>query len=282
MAAKTFDELTINDDFMFGIVMREPKYCKPFLETILNIKIARIEYPEDQKTINLSLDGKGVRLDVYVEDAEQTVYNIEMQNTRPDSISKRTRYYQGMIDLNLLRKGAKYSELKKSLVIFVCTFDPFAIGRHVYTFENRCVEDPGLALGDETQKIFLNTKGIFDDARPELKRLLNFIDGRQAEDDFTQELAEAVESVKANEKWRIAYMTLQEHYDEKYNEGHAEGLKQGLERGLEQGLEQGLERGRLQEIMRFVKDGDITIERGAQKAGMSLEQFRTAMTEAQL
>lgn len=57
-------------------------------------------------------------------------------------------------------------------------------------------------------------------------------------------------------------MTLQEHYDEKYNEG----LKQG----------------RLQEIMRFVKDGDITIERGAQKAGMSLEQFQAAMAETKL
>ena len=64
-------------------------------------------------------------------------------------------------------------------------------------------------------------------------------------------------------------MTLQEHYDEKYNEGHTEGLKQGIERG------------RLQEIMRFVKDGDITIERGAQKAGMSLEQFQAAMAETQ-
>ena len=61
-------------------------------------------------------------------------------------------------------------------------------------------------------------------------------------------------------------MTLQEHYDEKYNEGHAEGLKQG----------------RLQEIMRFVKDGDIAIERGAQKSGMSLEQFQAAMAETQL
>ena len=140
----------------------------------------------------------------------------------------------------------------------------------------------------------MNTKGIYDDASPELKRLLNFIDGRQAEDGFTQELAEAVESVKANEKWRIAYMTLQEHYDEKYNEGHEEGLKQGMEQGLAQGREQGLElgieqgielgigRGRLQEIMRFVKDGDITIERGAQKAGMTLEQFQAAMAETKL
>ena len=89
-------------------------------------------------------------------------------------------------------------------------------------------------------------------------------------------------------------MTLQKHYDEKYNEGHEEGLKQGMEQGLAQGREQGLElgieqgielgigRGRLQEIMRFVKDGDITIERGAQKAGMSLEQFQTAMAETKL
>lgn len=56
--SKKFEDLTISDDFMFGIVMRDPKYCKPFLETILNIKISRIEYPEDQKTINLSLDAR--------------------------------------------------------------------------------------------------------------------------------------------------------------------------------------------------------------------------------
>ena len=69
-------------------------------------------------------------------------------------------------------------------------------------------------------------------------------------------------------------MTLLEHYDEKYNEGHAEGLKQGLE--------QGLARGRLQEIFMSVQEGDYSIERGAQKAGMTLEQFQTAMAEAQL
>ena len=57
-------------------------------------------------------------------------------------------------------------------------------------------------------------------------------------------------------------MTLQEHYDEKYNEG----LKQG----------------RLQEIFMSVQEGDYSIERGAQKAGMSLEQFQAAMAEAEL
>lgn len=37
---KRFEELELKDDFMFGVVMREPQHCKPFLETILGIKIA--------------------------------------------------------------------------------------------------------------------------------------------------------------------------------------------------------------------------------------------------
>lgn len=35
---KKYEDLTISDDFMFGIIMRQAKYCKPFLETVLNIK----------------------------------------------------------------------------------------------------------------------------------------------------------------------------------------------------------------------------------------------------
>ena len=60
---KRFEELEIRDDFMFGVIMRNPKYCKPFLETVLNIKIGHIEYPKSQEIIDLSADAKGVRLD---------------------------------------------------------------------------------------------------------------------------------------------------------------------------------------------------------------------------
>ena len=261
--SKKFEDLTISDDFMFGIVMRDPKYCKPFLETILNIKISRIEYPEDQKTINLSLDAKSIRLDVYVEDDSNTVYNIEMQNGHHKNLPKRTRYYQGMIDLNLLDKGMDYTQLKQSFVIFVCTFDPFHIGRHVYTFENRCAEDPDLLLNDGTQKIILNTKGIFDDVRPELKRLLNFIDGRQPEDAFTQDLSEAVESAKRNEKWRHDYMTLQMAYDEKYREG----LTRGRENGIIEEKEDA--------ARRMLSDGTLSLEQISTFTGLSLEQIQT-------
>ena len=40
---KVFEELQIKDDFMFGMIMRNPRFCRPFLERILGIKIYRID-----------------------------------------------------------------------------------------------------------------------------------------------------------------------------------------------------------------------------------------------
>ena len=53
---------------------------------------------------------------------------------------------------------------------------------------NRCVQDLELPLKDDTVKIILNTKGILDDVSIEMKSLLDYIDGKEPEDDFTREL----------------------------------------------------------------------------------------------
>ena len=263
--SKAFEELQIKDDFMFSVIMRNPKFCKPFLERVLGVKISRIEYPRSQETIDLSAEAKSVRLDIYVEDGEETVYNIEMQATTNRNLLRRTRYYQGMIDLNILEKGKDYKDLKKSFVIFVCAFDLFGEGRHIYTFENRCIQNLELGLGDDTAKIILNTKGTMDDVTPELKRLLDFIDGKAPEDEFTRELDEAVQSARKNEKWRLDYMTLQMHYQEKY----------------EQGVEQGIEQGNRQSALRMIEAGKLSLEEIALYSGLTLEQVSELEKEFQ-
>ena len=48
---ENIDELTIMNDVVFGVVMRQEKYCKPLLEFILGIKIKKIVYENDQETI---------------------------------------------------------------------------------------------------------------------------------------------------------------------------------------------------------------------------------------
>ena len=64
-----------------------------------------------------------------------------------------------MIDLNSISKGAKYNDLRKSYVIFICMFDPFGKDLPIYTFRNKCVEEPKLELGDDTAKVFINPYG---------------------------------------------------------------------------------------------------------------------------
>ena len=232
MKMKKYEELELRDDFMFSRIMSNPKFVKPLLETILGVKIRKIVYPQTQKTIDLSLQAKGIRLDVYVEDDQNTVFNLEMQTSDGANLPKRMRYYQGMIDLNILDKGQDYTTLKKSYVIFICTFDPFGEGRHIYTFCNTCQENTALTLDDDAVKIILSTKGTMDDVSPEMKRILDYIDGKGASDKFTEELEEAVRSARQNERWRLDYMTLEYEYRQRYLEGKEEGREEGRAEGL--------------------------------------------------
>ena len=118
---KKYEELEFTDDFFFCKILTKNKpLCKELLELILEVKISDIVFMAEQKPIELTASAKGIRLDVYVEDNANTVYDIEMQPVVKKNLPKRSRYYQGMIDLNLIDRGADYKELKKSFVIFIC------------------------------------------------------------------------------------------------------------------------------------------------------------------
>ena len=148
---KEFHELVFTDDFVFcKVLQNDEALCRELLELILGEKVRRITYLNNQQPIEITSDGKGIRLDVYLENEANTVYDIEMQSTPAKNLPKRSRYYQGMIDLNLIERGADYKELKKSYIIFICLKNPFGETLHKYTFENRCVELPDLALQDQT------------------------------------------------------------------------------------------------------------------------------------
>ncbi len=143
---KTLKELNLEDDFLFAKVMSDKEICKELLEKILEIEIEKVEMVEEQKTIDLLLESKGIRLDVYVKDENSTIYNVEMQRGKHKNLPKRLRYYQGSIDLDLVSKGEDYRKLAKSYIIFICTFDLFNKGRHKYTFQNVCSEDSSIIL----------------------------------------------------------------------------------------------------------------------------------------
>lgn len=205
----TWEDLRISNDFLFGKIMRNPQLCKELLQRILpDIEIDHVEYPELQKSIQPDVDARSVRLDVYVKSDDETVFDIEMQAVDTKELPKRSRYYQSMIDLQLIDRGESYKKLNQSYVIFICLTDVFGKGRHKYTFENTCKEDSSMILEDGTTKIFLNADSQMNDVSAELKAFLDYAAGKESKDTFVKKLEEAVEEAKKNREWRHEYMTL--------------------------------------------------------------------------
>ena len=223
-----WETLTIRDNFVFSKTMElAPDLCRELLELILHLKIKSISWIEREKTLEERSDSKGIRLDVYVEEkGRRRSFNIEMQISNTRNLAKRIRYYQSMIDLDSLKRGQNFDKLGESYIIFICLFDFFGKGRHMYTFRETCEEDSSLKLNDGTTKIFLNTKGIFDDAGEDFKAFLDFVEYGKISGEFVKKLAAAVNRVKLSLETRLEYVKLQlfleEARAEALNEGRAE------------------------------------------------------------
>lgn len=236
-AAEKWEKLTITDDFIFAKVMRDKTICQEVLERLLQIKISDIVYLEEQKTVDIAFDAKSVRLDVYVEDGKR-IFDIEMQTANNRDLAKRSRYYQSMMDLNAIEKGAIYKSLKESYVIFICTFDPFKEGLSRYDFEQYCKQNKGLCLNDGAHKLFLNASAYEREETPEVKHFLQYVAENKVnnEDAFISRVAKRIEAIKTNREWRVEYMTLYVREMEIKEESLAEGLAKGMVKGRQEGM----------------------------------------------
>lgn len=236
-----YEELTLKDDFMFGKVMQKKELCITMLERLTGNKIEDIKVIEAQKAVKITEDGKGVHYDVYVEDDVEIIYDTEMQNGGKIDIirilPKRARYYDGLIDLNILEKGKQYDSLKESYVIFICTFDPFGEGFSCYTFKNMCKEKEGLLLNDGRTILFFNTKADKINVTEDVAEFLNYIESNKVSGEYSNRLNEEVSKVRMNKEWRVEYMkTLLHDYDVK-----TEGMQLGLAMGIAESILEFLE-----------------------------------------
>lgn len=141
---KQYERLGLENQFIFGKVMKDKSLCIQMLECLTGNTIDDVNEITVEKFVKICNNTKGVRYDVYIEDSLNRIYDAEMQNL--NTITKaelplRSRFYQGMIDLALLESGMDYITLQESYVIFICTSDPFDRNLGCYSISNLCHED---------------------------------------------------------------------------------------------------------------------------------------------
>jgi predicted transposase/invertase (TIGR01784 family) len=227
-----YENLDITDDFMFGKVMQDERNTIELLERLTGNQIDSVRTAVGQKVIKITNDSKGVRYDVYVEDGQGVMYDAEMQKYRGKkktaTLPKRARFYQGLMDLNILNRGEEYAELKQSYVIFICTFDPFGKGLCCYEFENICKDCDDLPLGDKRKVLFFNTKGKTINVSKKTADLLRYMETKQITDEFTERLEDDVFKARQNKEWMVEYMKTYVWEMDARNEGREEGREEGV------------------------------------------------------
>lgn len=252
-------ELPLSNNFMFGEVMRHPDISKLFLERLLQKEIAKVVYIGKEEDLSDGYLYHGIRLDVYLNDAEGTRYDIEMQRTNQAGLEKRIRYYQSGIDRSFLERHADYEELPESFVIFLCDFDYYKAGLACYERESTVKGCPQISYADGSHAIILNSRYRTANADPEIIEFLDYI---RTQDDqlpttgaLVEKAKELVQLVRHDQTKEVPYMTWAMSLRDARKEGRLEGRQEGLQEGHLAGLQEGRQEGRLMGLQEGRQEG---------------------------
>ena len=278
---KKFENLTIQSDFIFKKVMSRKRICIHLLEELLQIKIADINYLEAEKSLEPDYTSRGIRLDIIVEDDKNTHYNLEMQvknNKNPYTkafvLPKRSRYYQALLDIDLLQRGQEYDLLPPTYVIFICVFDFFEEGNYVYTFKKRCLENLELELPDEATTMLLNTKGTHGNISKDIKSFYDYVNNHIVTTDFTKQIDDEISYLKLDTKVRREFMLMEARLLDERREGIAEGEAIGLAKGEAIGITKGEAIG----ITKGETNANIATAKRLLSIGLSVQDIAKATT----
>ena len=275
---KKFENLTIQSDFIFKKVMSRKRICIHLLEELLQIKIADINYLEAEKSLEPDYTSRGIRLDIIVEDDKNTHYNLEMQvknnknpHTKAFVLPKRSRYYQALLDIDLLQQGQEYDLLPPTYVIFICVFDFFEEGNYVYTFKKRCLENLELELPDEATTMLLSTKGTHGNISKDIKSFYDYVNNHIVTTDFTKQIDDEISYLKLDTKVRREFMLMEARLLDERREGIAEGEAIGLAKGEAIGITKGETNANIATAKRLLSIG-LSVQDIAKATTLSIEQ----------
>ena len=269
---KSFDELTIADDYMFYRVMENTDICKTLLNIVLHNKTDTITDIQLQRTVSDAGSAKGVRFDVWAKDCNGTIYDVEMQAINKNDLAKRIRYYQSAIDVSVLNKNHPYEALPDSFIIFFCTFDYLSKGLPVYTFKTLCTENTGIGLADGITKIIINSKAAEKEANPALKTFLQYMNGKVSDDNFIQKIEQRIKEVKESEELRREYMLINSFERDARHEGWKDGIQEGIAQGRSEGIAQGSYQTKLETAKKLIDIG-LSVENIAKATGLGCEEI---------
>ena len=220
--------LTVMSDIFMRNVLKKRECTEYILQVIMDREDLEVKEQILQKDYK-NLQGRSAILDSVVCDREGKRYNVEIQQENEGASVKRARYHSSLLDVNTLKEGQNFEELGESYVIFITRNDVLGYGLPIYHIGRR-IKEVSEEFPDKTYIIYVNAK--IQDETTELGRLMHDLQCRNAEEMYSEILAERVRELKETPK---GVDSMCREMDEIYNEGMEKGIEKGLRQGLQEG-----------------------------------------------
>ena len=236
----------MDDDFMSKCLENAPECIELMLQIILGKKDLKVIKSQTEYPIK-SLQGRGVRFDVFARDSEGKEYDIEIQRANKGAEPKRARYKSALMDANALKSSDDFGKLRDTYVIFITENDVMGDGQDAYSYL-RIEERSGKRLGDGTHIIYVN--GATQSAT-EIGKLVHDLLCRDAAKMYFDVLRKRVGDFKKTEEGRRTMCETMEKIK-------AEGKRETM----------------LATAKRLLANGKLMLKEIAQCTGLSLAQVK--------
>ena len=183
--------LTIMSDALMRNVLKDKDCTEYILRIIMKNEKLRIIEQTIQKDFK-NLQGRSAILDCVAQDANGTLYNVEIQQESEGASPKRARYHSGLMDMNFLKQGHDFDGLPETYVIFITRDDIFGNGRPIYQIQ-RMFEDTKEAFNDGSHILYVNSS-CQDSSK--LGQLMHDLHCTKADDMFSSVLSKRVRELK--------------------------------------------------------------------------------------
>ena len=218
----------MDDDFMSKCLENAPECIELMLRIILGKKDLKVVKSQTEYPIK-SLQGRGVRFDVFARDSEGKEYDIEIQRADKGSDAKRARYNLSLMDANMLKSGEDFGNLRDTYVIFITETDVMGGNKELYSYSRR-EDDTGKALGDGTHIVYVNGAAK---SSSEIGKLIHDLQCRNAEEMYFDVLKKRVGEFKNSTEGRSGMCKAMERIEAR---GERKNMIATARRMLESGM----------------------------------------------
>lgn len=187
----------LDDDFMTMVFDKNIEATELLLKVILernDIKVIEVIAQREYK--NPVTGGRSITLDIYAEDSEEKVYDIEVQRADVGADVHRARFHSSMLDSKMLKEKQKFKQIHDSYVIFITENDVMDMGFPLYHVE-RTIAETGKCFNDGSHIIYVN--GSYKNDEDPVGKLMHDFRCTCAVDMFYPELAKPVRHFKETE-----------------------------------------------------------------------------------